>query len=284
MKISNKIASALVVLATVMAFGLMVAAPAVAETDAVSDAWNGFVAYGWMATIGCIIGAIIIWMIWGDGEYENAAKAVAVILVVIGFAAGLGIGVAAPDSGGQAGAVQPEFGATANAANNTTHATLGVNAYTWAVLYDISDAAISTGEATTFNMTVRRTDQLSDFYYTNAYVDMDTVEDISNAGVPVSLIALSGTQPRVTWTDSQGNALTNTVEIESVPQPETKIETMTCSIYLSDTAIGAMVTNSQSVSTFNIVVATETTDSTGQPVAYSNPITIPITVVVTSQA
>lgn len=273
---------AIIALVTSMVFGFV--GNAIAQDSGVETAATNFVEMGWTAAVILFVVAIFVYAIWNKSDaWGGFAKALAVVLVLVGFAIGLGVFLVTP-SAPAAAAVSPLFAVTVNAANNTTHSTAGIAAMTWNVLWDISDAAISTGDQLTMNFTVYRNDQLATFFYTNARVDGDSINvHTQNDGTSAAVIALTGGNYRTTWTDSGGNALANVLEIPSVPQAETTRETITLAVTLSDAGISGMVDNSLSVDTFNIVFAETTTNSANQPIS-TTPITIPVTLLVTTQA
>lgn len=257
----------------------------VAAQDGGEDAAADFVAMGATATLILIIIAVFVWVLGAGHEtWGGFMKALAIVLVIVGAAIFFGV-FAVSEAPVTTAAARPDWASTMNAANNTTHSTLGVNALTWDVTWDISDASVLPGmDQLTLNVTVYRDDQLSAFYYTNALVDMDSVEDYTqDSGITSSIILYSGGIPQITWTDSGGNPVLDT-ELPSLPQAETRRETVTCAITLADAGIAGMVDNSLTVSTFNIIIASQTTDSDGNVIAYANPITMPITIVVTTQA
>jgi hypothetical protein len=280
---NSRIVSTLVLMLTLSAMAGIVSAQ---EADG-AGWWNEFVAMGITAFAILGVGAIIVWGLFGENEkYGNAAKAASVIMVFIGLLIAAGAFAIIEDGPPPAAAAaRPEFAATANAPNNTTHGTLGVNAYTWDVTWDISDASVLAGmDQLTFNITVYRDDQLADFYYTNTYIDEVSIQSYTqDSGITSRVISYSGGIPDVTWTDSLGNPV-NDLELATVPQSETKRETVTVAVTLADAGIAGMVDNSVVISTFNIIIADSTTDSDGNLIQYTNPTTIPVTIVVATQA
>lgn len=278
----SKIMGFLAIASLVMTLTLGLTATVAAQ--GVEQAVTDVAAMGALGFFIFLIAAIFVWAMFAKNEqYGGVAKASSVVLVLVGLAIWGGVFLVQPAVVTPT-AVTPLFAVTVNNANNTTHSTAGIAAMTWNVLWDISDAAISTGDQLTMNFTVYRNDQLATFFYTNARVDGDSINvHTQNDGTSAAVIALTGGNYRTTWTDSGGNALANVLEIPSVPQAETTRETITIAVTLSDAGIAGMVDNSLSVDTFNIVFAETTTNSANQPIS-TTPITIPVTLLVTTQA
>lgn len=269
-----------------LTLGLIMASAQMVLADTLSDYASDFVAMGGTAAFILFIVAIFIYALYSKSDqYGGMAKALAVVLVVIGIGIWAGVfyvSETGPDTGTLG--VQPTWGVTVNACNNTTVGTSGVAAVTVAILWDISDDAITGCDDLTMNFTVYRDDVLSDYYYCNAYVDDDSLDlYTANEGTSNHVIGITGGNPQIVWTDSQSNALTNVWEMPTIPQAETMRETITIDFDWADTGIRGMVDETQSVTSFNIVFASESTNSAGEVISLT-PVVIPVTLIVTTQA
>ena len=224
--------------------------------------WNTWASMGLVGAIGAIFAAVVVWVIFEE-KNPMIAKIGALACVIFAVVAAFGIKVATDDNGTASiddfgDDVTPAgvfFDLTVHDSNNTAICSRSAGlGYHWKTIVNYTSGEVTNATDTiTLNFTVDRGDLLSGFYYTDAYIDIDSIPWIESetTGNDYDLIAKTNQLWSVTFVDTN-SAQSN--EALRVPQAETTRENFQCILTLNHGFMDAMYDNSIFTTGFDIII------------------------------